>query len=87
MTQVHDHSLPASSVLRRLENHLEGLRADLAATPRWRFKRRLILSGACSAYRYEIDELLRITGSWQPIWPTRPTDAHVEPGIGIRRTR
>lgn len=87
MTTVHDHLLPVSSVLNRLENHLEQLRADLAATPRWRFRRRLVLSGACSAYRHEIEELLRITSSWQPIWPTKPANDHVEPPSEFRRRR
>lgn len=80
MTEVHDHHMPVSVVLSRLEKHLEEMRRRMADTPRWRWRRRLILSGACAAYRYEIDELLRITASWQPIWPgERPSGRFEEP--------
>jgi hypothetical protein len=87
VTETRDPLIPASVVLTRLEGHLERMRSELEVTPRWRVRRRLILAGACSAYRYEIEELLRITGSWQPVWPTRPPNVHVEPPTGIRHRR
>jgi len=85
MTEVHDHLIPVSVILGRLEKHLAQMRIELADTPGWRVKRRLVLAGACSAYQYEIEELLRVTASWQPIWTTRPANAHVESPTETRR--
>jgi hypothetical protein len=84
MTEVHDHRIPASFILSRLEKHLEDMRRELADTPRWRWRRRLILAGGCAAYRYEIEELLRITASWQPIWPMQGIPGGFESPTEIR---
>ncbi len=67
-TRYLDHVVPSSLILSRLEKHLEQLRRDLDQTPWWRMRRRLILMGGCAAYRYEIEELLRMTASSQPSW-------------------
>lgn len=85
MIEIQDQHIPVTVILNRLENHLEEMRRELACTPRWRFARRMTLTGICGAYQYEIDELLRITGSWQPVWTSRPANVHVESPTRIRR--
>lgn len=70
MEQAHDHLIPASSILTRLENHRDEMRRELASTPWWRWRRRLMLTGAAATYSYEIEQLLGITSGWQPFWKT-----------------
>lgn len=68
MADIVDHHIPVSVIISRLEKHRDELLAQVSATPRWRWRRRLILQGAASAYSYEIEQTLGITGSWQPFW-------------------
>ena len=68
MNEAHDHLIPTSSILTRLEAHRDEMTRALDATPRWRFIRRQRLLGAKAAYDYEIEQLLEITSGWQPFW-------------------
>lgn len=68
MTEAVDHHLPVSLIVSRLERHRDEMLRELAATPWWRWRRRLILKGGAGAYSYEIEQVLEISGSWQPIW-------------------
>ena len=72
MTDLHhlecvDPVVPISRAIKRMEAHYDQLHMSLMLTPWWYYKRRWILSGACATYRNEIDALLTLSASCQPV--------------------
>ena len=67
MTQTVDVLVPIAAVFRRYQGYQDGLRAELNALPWWRFGARSRLVGAIAAYQFEIDAILGLAASRQPI--------------------
>lgn len=68
MTEAVDHLIPVSLIISRLEKHRDEMQSKALETRWWQWRRRTLLLGAAGAYSYEIEQILGITGSWQPIW-------------------
>ncbi len=62
-----DPVVPISSVIRRLEREYEVISAAMATASWWQFKRRWIYAGACAMLLEEIDALLTLSASCQPV--------------------
>lgn len=62
-----DPVVPISKVISRMEKHYDELVDASARTSWWQFKRRWVFAGACAAYRNEINALLSLGASCQPV--------------------
>jgi hypothetical protein len=62
-----DPVIPISNVISRYEKVMEHTRQALMKTPWWKFKRRWVYSGVISAYQFEIDVLLQLAATTQPV--------------------
>jgi hypothetical protein len=68
VTEAVDHVIPISRLVKRMENHQEEFRLELARLPWWSIKRRWMCASAIAVYTYEIEALLKLGGQSQPIW-------------------
>lgn len=62
-----DPLVPISLMISRMEKHQAEFREIVAKLPWWRFKRRAMACMAIAVYDQEIDALLALAGSCQPI--------------------
>ena len=67
MIETVDPLVPISVMVSRMEKHQAEFRVVLARLPWWHFKRRAMASMAIAVYDQEIDALLALAGSCQPI--------------------
>lgn len=62
-----DPVVPISTVIRRFENAKEACLQHRRQLPWWAFKQKAIILGAVACYDVEIEVLLALGGSCQPI--------------------
>jgi hypothetical protein len=62
-----DCVVPVSVLISRWEKHRDSTREALAKIPWYRPRRRLMLAAAAAVYEYEINTLLELAASTQPI--------------------
>lgn len=62
-----DPVVPIARIISRMEKHYDELRLAASLTPWWQFKRRWIYYGACAAYQNEMNALLSLSASCQPV--------------------